>query len=119
MKILKDFFEKHKEKIITLLLCGALLAIALSVLAFISGAIMKVFGFEYRSIGSIVLFFCCCIHCFLSVGADCRCTSQGFGIAGQSISACSKNALFAPGHIRNFLGAETYRSLDANCFSGG
>lgn len=54
---MKDFFEKHKEKIITLLLCGALLAIALSVLAFISGAIMKVFGFEYRSIGSIVLFF--------------------------------------------------------------
>lgn len=57
MKILKDFFEKHKEKMTTLLLCGALLAIALSVLAFISGAIMRVFGFEYRSIGSIVLFF--------------------------------------------------------------
>lgn len=40
-----------------LLLCGVLLIIVLSVLALISGAIMKVFGFEYRSIGSIILFF--------------------------------------------------------------
>ena len=55
-EILKDFFEKHKEKIITLLLCGVLFIIVLSVLALISGAIMKVFGFEYRSIGSIILF---------------------------------------------------------------
>ena len=54
---MKDFFEKHKEKIITLLLCGVLFIIVLSVLALISGAIMKVFGFEYRSIGSIILFF--------------------------------------------------------------
>ena len=54
---MKDFFEKHKEKIIILLLCGALLIIVLTILALISGAIMKVFGFEYRSIGSIVLFF--------------------------------------------------------------
>lgn len=54
---LKEFFEKHKEKIITLLLCGVLFIIVLSVLALISGAIMKVFGFEYRSIGSIILFF--------------------------------------------------------------
>lgn len=41
---MKEFFEKHKEKIITLLLCGVLLIIVLSVLALISGAIMKVFG---------------------------------------------------------------------------
>lgn len=54
---LKEFFEKHKEKIITLLLCGVLFIIVLSVLALISGAIMKVFGLEYRSIGSIILFF--------------------------------------------------------------
>ena len=54
---MKDFFEKYKEKIITLLLCGVLFIIVLSVLALISGAIMKVFGFEYRSIGSIILFF--------------------------------------------------------------
>ncbi len=46
VKILKDFFEKYKEKIITLLVCGVLLIIVLSILALISGAIMKVFGFE-------------------------------------------------------------------------
>ena len=50
---LKEFFEKHKEKIITLLLCGVLFIIVLSVLALISGAIMKVFGFEYRSIETV------------------------------------------------------------------
>ena len=54
---MKEFFEKHKEKIITLLLCGVLLIILLSVLALISGSIMILFGFEYRSIGSIILFF--------------------------------------------------------------
>ena len=38
---LKEFFEKHKEKIITLLLCGVLFIIVLSVLALISGARLK------------------------------------------------------------------------------
>ena len=38
---LKEFFEKHKEKIITLLLCGVLFIIVLSVLALISGASVK------------------------------------------------------------------------------
>lgn len=57
MKILKEYFEKHKEKIISFLLCGFLLIIVLSILALISGVIMKMFGFEYRSIGSIILFF--------------------------------------------------------------
>lgn len=55
MKILKEYFEKHKEKIISFLLCGFLLIIVLSILALISGVIMKMFGFEYRSIGSIIL----------------------------------------------------------------
>ena len=66
---LKEFFEKHKEKIITLLLCGVLFIIVLSVLALISGAIMKVFGFEYRSIGSIILFFIIllCFYFFNSI----------------------------------------------------
>lgn len=38
-------------------MCGVLLISILSILALLSGAVMKVFGFEYRSIGSIVLFF--------------------------------------------------------------
>lgn len=54
---MKKFLEKHRENIITLLLCGVLFIIVLSILALISGAIMKVFGFEYRSIKSIILFF--------------------------------------------------------------
>lgn len=51
------FLRKHKGKIVTFLLCGALLIAVLSVLALLSGAVMKVFGFKYSSVGSIVLFF--------------------------------------------------------------
>lgn len=54
---MKEFFEKYKEKIVIFLLCGILVLIILSILALFSGAIMKVFGFEYHSLGSIVLFF--------------------------------------------------------------
>mgnify|MGYP002710526447 CR=1 FL=1 len=115
-EILKEFFEKHKEKIITLLLCGVLFIIVLSVLALISGAIMKVFGFEYRSIGSIILFFI--IATIISYPRlDCWCISKGFVIFRQSIYSYSNGTLFNLRHICNFLGIENYRLLYANYFS--
>ena len=114
---MREFFEKHKEKIITLLLCGVLLIIVLSVLALISGAIMKVFGFEYRSIGSIILIFYYCNNYFLSVRIDCRCITKGFIIFRQSINAYSNNTLSNLRHIRNFLGIKNYRLLYAKYFS--
>lgn len=49
--------QKNKEKIVIFLSSGALLLIVVSILALFSGAIMKIFGFEYYSIGSIILFF--------------------------------------------------------------
>lgn len=54
---MKETFKKYKEKIVIFLLCGTLLLIVVSILALFSGAIMKMFGFEYYSIGSIILFF--------------------------------------------------------------
>lgn len=54
---MKSIFNKHKDKIVIFLLCGMLFMIVLSIIALFSGAIMKMFGFEYRSIGSIILFF--------------------------------------------------------------
>ena len=99
---MREFFEKHKEKIITLLLCGVLLIIVLSVLALISGAIMKVFG---------------CNNYFLSVRIDCRCITKGFIIFRQSINAYSNNTLSNLRHIRNFLGIKNYRLLYAKYFS--
>lgn len=54
---MKETFKKYKEKIVIFLLCGALLLIVVSILALFSGTIMKMFGFEYYSIGSIILFF--------------------------------------------------------------
>lgn len=57
MNELKKTFKKNKEKIVIFLSSGALLLIVVSILALFSGAIMKIFGFEYYSIGSIILFF--------------------------------------------------------------
>ena len=54
---MKRNFDRHKEKVITLLSCGLLITIVLSVLALLSGAVMKLFGFEYKSVGSVILFF--------------------------------------------------------------
>lgn len=47
----------NKGKLITFIICGSIFIIALSIIAMISGAIMRLFGFQYESVGSIVLFF--------------------------------------------------------------
>lgn len=54
---LKTFWVNNKEKILTLLICGAVFTGALSFIALISGAVMKLFGFQYESVGSVILFF--------------------------------------------------------------
>lgn len=54
---LKKFLNDNKEKIITFIICGIIFIIALSIIAMISGFIMRLFGFQYESVGSIVLFF--------------------------------------------------------------
>ena len=53
----KGMFDRHKNKIITVLLGGCLLAAVLSIFALLSGAVMKLFGFEYQSPASVILFF--------------------------------------------------------------
>lgn len=42
---------------VTFFICGALFVSMLSVIALLAGAVMKLFGFEYQTVGSIVLFF--------------------------------------------------------------
>ena len=54
---MKKFWAKNKEKIITLTICGVLFIGVLSIFAAIGGTLMKVFGFEYKSVGSMLLFF--------------------------------------------------------------
>jgi len=54
---LKTFWVNNKEKILTLLICGAVFTGALSFIALISGAVMKLLGFQYESVGSVILFF--------------------------------------------------------------
>ena len=113
---LKEFFEKHKEKIITLLLCGVLFIIVLSVLALISGAIMKVFGFEYRSIGSIILFFIIATIISYPLGLIAGAFPKAL-LSLDKVSIYTAMALFNLRHICNFLGIENYRLLYANYFS--
>lgn len=54
---MKGFWDRNKEKIVTFLICGALFVGVLSIIALISGAVMRLFGFHYTSVGSIILFF--------------------------------------------------------------
>lgn len=54
---MKEFWNRNKEKIVTFLICGALFVGVLSIIALIGGAIMRLFGFYYTSVGSIILFF--------------------------------------------------------------
>ena len=110
---MRKFFEKHKEKIITLLLCGVLLIIVLSVLALISGAIMKVFGFEYRSIGSIILFFIIATIISYPLGLIAGALPKALLILRQSINAYSNNTLSNLDTFCNFLGIKNYRLLYA------
>lgn len=54
---LNKFWNDYKEKIITFTICGTIFIIVLSIIAVISGSIMRLFGFQYESVGTIVLFF--------------------------------------------------------------
>ena len=57
-KCLKKFWTNNKDKFITFIICGTIFIGMLSVIALVSGTIiMKLFGFQYESIGSIILFF--------------------------------------------------------------
>lgn len=49
-----NFFKKN---LITFIVCGTIFVAALSIIALLSGAVMRLFGFRYQSIGSIILFF--------------------------------------------------------------
>lgn len=54
---MKQFWNKNHEKIITLLLFAILFIGLAAIIALLGGAVMKIFGFKYKSIGSIILFF--------------------------------------------------------------
>ena len=50
-------FKIDKEKFKTFAICGMIFLLILSIIALISGSIMKIFGFQYETVGSIILFF--------------------------------------------------------------
>ena len=54
---MKKFWINNKDKIITFIICGTIFIGMLSIIALVSGTVMKLFGFQYESIGSIILFF--------------------------------------------------------------
>ncbi len=54
---MKKFWNTNRKNIVTFVICGALFVGVLSIIALICGAVMRLFGFYYTSVGSIVLFF--------------------------------------------------------------
>lgn len=54
---MKKFWIDNKDKMITFIICGTIFIGMLSIIALVSGTVMKLFGFQYESIGSIILFF--------------------------------------------------------------
>ena len=54
---LKQFWKKHCPTVIGSLLLALLSLAVISVIAVFGGVVMTWFGFTYRSIGSIILFF--------------------------------------------------------------
>lgn len=49
--------NKKREKIITFIFGALLIIIVLAIIAIFSGAIMRLLGFEYESIGGFILYF--------------------------------------------------------------
>ena len=49
--------NKEREKIITFILGALLIIIVLAIIAIFSGAIMRLLGFEYESVGGFILYF--------------------------------------------------------------
>lgn len=54
---MKHFRQEQGEKIRTVLICSAIFLVMLSAIALLSSAVMRLFGFTYRPVGSIILFF--------------------------------------------------------------
>ena len=49
--------NKKREKIITFILWALLIIVVLAIIAIFSGAIMRLLGFEYESVGGFILYF--------------------------------------------------------------
>ena len=49
--------NKKREKIITFILGALLIIVVLAIIAIFSGAIMRLLGFEYESVGGFILYF--------------------------------------------------------------
>lgn len=49
--------NNKREKIITFILGAVLIVVALSIIAIFSGAIMRLLGFRYESVGGFILYF--------------------------------------------------------------
>ena len=54
---MKEIWKRYKENIVIFLLCALLFLGILSIIALLCGVIMRMFGFEYESVGSIIMFF--------------------------------------------------------------
>ena len=56
-KLLDNNSNKEREKIITFIWGALLIIVVLAIIAIFSGAIMRLLGFEYESVGGFILYF--------------------------------------------------------------
>ena len=54
---MKNFWDKYGAKLIAFFILVAIVIAVISVIAIFAGFVMRFFGFEYESVGSIILFF--------------------------------------------------------------
>ena len=68
--------NKEREKIITFILGALLIIVVLAIIAIFSGAIMRLLGFEYESVGGFILYFI--IASVVSHKFNSGCTTKSF-----------------------------------------
>ena len=54
---MKNLRDKYGAKLIAVFILVAIVIAVISVIAIFAGFVMRFFGFEYESVGSIILFF--------------------------------------------------------------
>lgn len=54
---MKEFWHKYNERIVIFFLFGILFIIIIVITTLLGGVVMKIFDFQYKSVGSIILFF--------------------------------------------------------------
>ena len=100
MKLFCNMKEKIKKLAVSVLgysIIAGIILFVIAIIAVISGSVMRIFGFEYESVGSIILFFV---------------VVMAAGFPGEILSSALPRALVASGWSAGKQGIVFYVILD-------